>query len=321
MNRRGFDFEKKAPLYRSPKYSGITLTLLSIFVLLCMVIVWEKIPQVEEPISLKGIASLRCKEPLTVASLAFQKETGIIIDIEYMEDTDLQSVLKLEGMEKNNTWDFAVCPEKLLFQDSPLREFWSEQIPIAYFPPVTNGSFSKEIALVGWIAKNTTFSNQSLLFCRFLSAPSRGQFYFAESGFSGVRGDRWSFKPSLNLLATPAYKSLLRSSIDHFQKREGVSIHAQFLPEEELLQVLLLTSKSKGKQYLPDLALAPLSFLSPHLERLPFDPLSEDSQNLSPTTLLSKWSTLPNTAKRFFHCFHESLLSSQETYETSTGIR
>ena len=169
----GFDFKNKHQLYRQPKYTGITLTLLSVFVLVCMVAVWEKMPKQEKPFVLKGLAWSLYKDAMDPAILAFEKETGIIVQLEYQSKPDSLQYLQNEKFDENISFDLAICPEYFLQNVPSLRQNWLERIPLAYHQELKNPQSPVDIPLFGWVAKDTCYSKEALLFCRFLSAPTR----------------------------------------------------------------------------------------------------------------------------------------------------
>ena len=76
--------------------------------------------------------------------------------------------------------------------DSVARQF---DLRIHRFKELKNASETIR-AIIGNDTENRA---QALQFARFLSAPSKGQFYFAKHKFVGVKGDAWTKKPVLYL--------------------------------------------------------------------------------------------------------------------------
>jgi hypothetical protein len=92
----------------------------------------------------------------------------------------------------------------------------------------------------------------ALQFARFLAAPSRGQFHFAQSGFVGVKGDVWSEKPSLYLYCTESIKPLFINQFERFEKDHHILVEPHFLNQEKIALSLNLITQSKAKRSLPD---------------------------------------------------------------------
>ena len=72
--------------FKTPKYTGVFLSLLSMFVLASMFLVWEQIPKENEgsQLQVKVISTLkRCMEGI---SPSFEKEMGISVHLTYSAD-------------------------------------------------------------------------------------------------------------------------------------------------------------------------------------------------------------------------------------------
>ena len=95
----------------------------------------------------------------------------------------------------------------------------------------------------------------ALQFARFLAAPTKGQFYFAEAGFVGVNGDAWTEKPFLYVYCANPVEDFIRDEFDRFEKDALVSIEPHFLDREKIALSLSLIAQSKAKKALPDLVL------------------------------------------------------------------
>lgn len=98
-------------------------------------------------------------------------------------------------------------------------------------------------------------ATKGIMFARYLAAPSKGQFHFANNYVIGVDGDRWAVEPVLNFYSEPSYKRLITTKIEHFSKREGVTINFSFPEPEKLIFAISSISQSKTKHLLPDLLL------------------------------------------------------------------
>ena len=95
----------------------------------------------------------------------------------------------------------------------------------------------------------------ALQFARFLAAPTKGQFYFAQAGFVGVNGDAWAEKPFLYVYCAKPVEGFILDEFDRFESEALVSIERHFLKEEKMALSLSLIAQSKAKKALPDLVL------------------------------------------------------------------
>jgi hypothetical protein len=73
--------------FRTPKYTGITLSLLSMFVLTSMMVVWDKVYHKEEPLRFLNIlCEVSLKQPLIEAAEKFKAEYNIKINLDFLKD-------------------------------------------------------------------------------------------------------------------------------------------------------------------------------------------------------------------------------------------
>ena len=98
-------------------------------------------------------------------------------------------------------------------------------------------------------------ATKSIMFARYLAAPSKGQFHFANNYLIGVDGDRWAVEPVLNFYSEPSFKRSMTTKIEDFSKREGVTINFSFPEPEKLIFAISSISQSKTTHLLPDLLL------------------------------------------------------------------
>ena len=110
MRYTRFEFEKKPPVFRPPKYTGITLSLLSIFVLVSMLAVWEKMARIPELPVLNILAWDKSQGPLDAAKSAYQKEKSCIINIDYLTQAKFLAP-QLLTQEKDRRWDLFLVPQ------------------------------------------------------------------------------------------------------------------------------------------------------------------------------------------------------------------
>ena len=296
MKHGRFDFEKNKPFFQPPKYTGVTLSLLSIFVLVCMLTVWKKISPEINTALLIGHAWEDCKMPLEKSRIAFEQETGIPIDLRFFTQTTSQIFTSVDEPP-----DFIIMPTSAEIFRSDTTNTLAEKVPLAYTPKKLIESTKEPELLLGYTASKSRLSIQSLLFLRYLSAPTRGQFDFASFGWTGVRGDRWSIAPNLLIYFPKILEPSTSQIINEFAKREGVHVDANFFAPHDMIKAIKLTSKSRAKQYLPDLVFLSSNLFSSHLAELPFIELTNVySDSTLGTAFIGKWSTLQETARRFY---------------------
>ena len=72
--------------FRTPKYTGITLSLLSMFVLTSMMVVWDKVYYKEEPLRFLNIlCEVSLQQPLVEAAENFKAEYNIQINLDFLK--------------------------------------------------------------------------------------------------------------------------------------------------------------------------------------------------------------------------------------------
>ena len=111
------------------------------------------------------------------------------------------------------------------------------------------------IPVTSKVISSTKNASKSLMFSRFLAAPSKGQFHFAKNNISGTNGDIWNRQPTLTIYTEPFFKNSIISLTEHFEKREGVTIDLKFPNFEKLIFTISSISQSNAPNLLPDLLL------------------------------------------------------------------
>lgn len=244
------------PLFKTPKYTGVTLSLLSIFVLASMLVVWEKMPKIDPRDGskvLKVWAEDSVKNSLKLAQAAYTEETGQPLLIQFFATPKNSS--DLERLVHSGA-DLVIFTDT---NDSSLKSLWAmteESIPLAYHPVLagTKNDLDKS-PVSAFILKETVEPSKCIRFARFLAAPNRGQYYFAQGNWIGVNGDYWAFNPEFKVLCSQRLQSLISNKLPLFNLREGAVGEAEFKNSQEIESVLQVLSQSEGKQYLPDLVI------------------------------------------------------------------
>ena len=111
------------------------------------------------------------------------------------------------------------------------------------------------ITVTAKVISSSKLASKSLMFARFLAAPTRGQFYLANNHLMGVDGDIWSKKPVITIYSEPDYENLLIDPVQHFEEREGAKINLLFPRIEKLIFTISSITQSNAQNLLPDLLL------------------------------------------------------------------
>lgn len=151
----------------------------------------------------------------------------------------------------------------------------------------------KVIPVYAQVHSRSQKATKGIMFARYLAAPSKGQFHFANNHLIGVDGDRWAVEPVLNFYSEPSFKSSMTTKIEDFSKREGVTINFSFPEPEKLIFAISSISQSTTTHLLPDLLLVSRSTA----DRLPstykaIDQQQAESNNLFLFNSNSKYRTL-----------------------------
>lgn len=268
MRYNRFEFETKPPLFRPPKYTGITLSLLSIFVLVSMLVVWEKMAKVADIAVLEIFAWEKSKVPLEQVRLAYQNVAPCILKTTYSPLAELSALPGLKKQINKTTWDIIFMPETPDLKFLHSHQDYDHRGVVAYYQEspapsdhkVIDGSTTPLICMVNRLSKNHA---EALRFVRFLKAPTKGQPEFAITGWTGVSEDHWDMSPELKIYAVQESKTWLNSYTQNFADKEGIELSVSFLEEKNMLSSLHLLSKANNKNYLPDLLSFPSDLETP----------------------------------------------------------
>ena len=96
-------------------------------------------------------------------------------------------------------------------------------------------------------------SKTAFALARYLSAPSRGQFFLAEAGFQGVDGDQWAMKPNISLMVAARHVQEIEAQAKIFSEQEGIIFDISSKSFEDTNATINLISQSNAREYLPDL--------------------------------------------------------------------
>jgi hypothetical protein len=256
MRHQGFDFEKNTPFFRPPKYTGITLSLLSIFVLVCMLAVWEKMAKSPDLPVIRVLVWEKCKEPFEKIRQAYQKEGACIVQATYRSHSEIMDHLSKGLQKKAVPWNLALClkSEKinLLFSQNN----WQSRGSVAYFSapqPIAKEAKKLQQPLISWTPERVKENGPTLSLLRFLNAPTKGQVEFALEGWTGISADHWIHSPQLKIYAITGTQDLLNPAIENFKTYEGVQVEVSFHKKESMDTSMHILSKANNKDYLPDI--------------------------------------------------------------------
>ena len=76
--------------FRAPKYGGVTLSLLSMFVLGSMMVVWNKLPSDNSSMSLRVLCDEALRKPVEEGVSQFEKEMQISVSLEFVQSQGKQ---------------------------------------------------------------------------------------------------------------------------------------------------------------------------------------------------------------------------------------
>ena len=308
MRHRTFDTGKNTPFFRPPKYTGITLSLLSIFVLVSMLAVWEKMVQTPNLPNLHILACDSTKLPLERIRKVYQQEAHCIVTIQYQNQSEILESIISKNISIDSAWDGLILPASKDFYELLNLDDWSNRGVIAYgkekLEPsevVVEGNQSSQI--IAFVKKSSDKDTLGYSFIRYLQAPTKGQVEFALDGWTGVAQDHWDQTPRLKIYAIRESQPWLNHVAEDFAKREGLELDLSFLEKDDLEASIRLLSRANNKDYLPDLVCLPAKDNPPEwmgdfylkLEQAPHYDLSMCC------VYIRKKSPLFKTCQRFLH--------------------
>lgn len=269
------DFKKA---FKTPRYTGVSLSLLSLFVLASMLVVWEKVSQVNSVSSIDPIvvwAEDSLKPTLQMIKNGYENEIHEEVDLRFFSNNDQTSLNFL--LEK--PIDLIIGSEFNFSEPNLVERSVGEKIPVAFKPVSPGLSQSKTQRLVkASVWKKSSQPEKAIRFARFLASPSRGQFYLAQKNWVGVDGDIWAASPKIKVLCDLKIQSLIRTRLLSFHQREGIYEETEFKDTEQIEHTINIVTMSKAKEYLPDLIVSgKILNLDPVIYQL--SPLSTETFN------------------------------------------
>ena len=92
------DFSK---IFKTPKYTGVTLSLLSMFVLASMLVVWDKLsisPSGKNSHALEIICEIEMQPVMRSIIKSFYKECGIGSNVAFLKKEEITSFLRTSSI-------------------------------------------------------------------------------------------------------------------------------------------------------------------------------------------------------------------------------
>ena len=229
--------------FRTPKYTGITLSLLSMFVLTAMFAVWNKVSNpAETHHTILVLAEKSLQAPLAEISEQFKNELNIRVEYTFC------NLNLLQNLENNQSFDLIIASDnELQIKDSERSNFLNK-IPIA------EKKLSQSVVSCK-INENSKSNSNALLFTRYLASRDKGQIYFNKYNLELKESDPWDLNPSITIYCEKEYQPYVLSSIDEFERRNAVEVNLLFPTQEKLIANLIAISQSNSQNLLPDLLL------------------------------------------------------------------
>ena len=240
--------------FRMPRYTGVTLSLLSMMVLASMLVVWKKIQPEEENADLRLLVIQELRESIAEISNHFRDEYGYEYLITTFENEEqLEEIIhnrddKFDLLIASNEYDFRTITETNgTFSEIPIC-FHSSKLRLDH-----NATTTMYSAVVPpWARDN----KQAFRFARYISAPSKGQYVFAQNQIVGVNGDFWSLEPEITIFTSLENPEEFKKGITTFSEEEGIKSEIQNFSGNKIAAVLKMISQSTATHLLPDLIIA-----------------------------------------------------------------
>ena len=257
------DFNK---VFKTPKYTGVTLSLLSMFVLASMLVVWNKLsesPEVKNQQILQVICEKKLQPIFRNAIQSFYKETGIGCTTAFLTIEEISDFL-LNKKDAQSSIMLIVTGSEPSIVNLQSEKF-IERFVLGNCTNIENSPVNKNPTLpaICLIGKDITKSWNALAIIRFLTAPNRDHIFPDKDSFIPFVGDPWQPTQTINLYANPEIKEKLSHATDAFSNREGIKIESNFKKLSNTNETISIIAKSNATQYLPDIIIGHQYFEDP----------------------------------------------------------
>lgn len=245
------DFKK---VFKTPKYTGVTLALLSMFVLTSMMVVWDRIsdsPNSKNSELLEVFCEKNLQPVFRPAIQSFYQKTGIGCNVSFLTIEEIGNLLSKN--DKGTT--VVIMGEKSYNAQKSYQDSFDEKIVLGHLSTegerFDENNFTEE-SLFYLIGSDLLNPSHAFALKRFIISPDYGHSLLTEKGFVPKLGDKWQRTPTLLVYATENLREKLAHCLKSFSNREGIQVELNIRSEESIEKTVALIAKSNAKQYLPD---------------------------------------------------------------------
>ena len=246
------DFKK---VFKTPKYTGVTLALLSMFVLTSMMVVWDRIsdsPNATNSELLEVFCEKSLQPIFRPAIQSFYKKTGIGCNVSFLTNEEIGNLLS----KKDKGTAVVFLSEKSFNAQKMYQDSFDEKIVLGHLSTeeerFNENNFTGE-SVFYLIGNELLNPSNAFALKRFIISPDYGHSLLKEKGFIPELGDNWQKTPSLLVYATKNLREKLAHCLKSFSNREGIQVELNIRSEESIEKTVALIAKSNAKQYLPDI--------------------------------------------------------------------
>lgn len=247
------DFSK---VFKTPKYTGVTLSLLSMFVLASMLVVWDKLsisPSGKNSNALEIICEIEMKQVMSSIIKSFYKECEIGSNVAFLTEKEISTFLLTESNASTKILLVKATSDEAI-KNSISRNFL-EKLTVGSIdsdPRISSSKDPDPCPILCLVGKNVPMPSHALALARFLSAPDRGQSFLEKDGYNPLSGDPWQRTPAISIYANPKIQNDFTPAIRDFSTREGVQIEINFKMLKSVNETISIIAKSNASQYFPD---------------------------------------------------------------------
>ena len=248
------DFKK---VFKTPKYTGVTLALLSMFVLTSMMVVWDRISDSPNTTNseLLGVVCEKSLQPIFRPAIqSFYQKTGIGCNVSFLTNEEIANLLS----KKDKGTAVVFLAEKSYNAQKMYQDSFDEKIVLGHLTTeeerFNENNFTGE-SVFYLIGNELLNPSNAFALKRFIISPDYGHSLLNEKGFIPKLGDNWQRTPTLLVYATENLREKLAHCLKSFSNQEGIQVERNIKSEESIKQTVALIAKSNAKQYLPDIVL------------------------------------------------------------------
>ncbi|MAH25692.1 MAG: hypothetical protein CMI19_01865 [Opitutae bacterium] len=248
------DFKK---VFKTPKYTGVTLALLSMFVLTSMMVVWDRIsdsPNANNSELLEVFCEKSLQPIFRPAIQSFYQKTGIGCNVSFLTNEEIANLLS----KKDKGTAVVLLAEKGYSAQKIYQDIFDEKIVLGHLSTEEERFNEKNFTgeSVFYLIGNELLNpSNAFALKRFIISPDYGHSLLNEKGFIPKLGDNWQRTPTLLVYATENLREKLAQCLKSFSNREGIQVELNIRSEDSIEKTVALIAKSNAKQYLPDIVL------------------------------------------------------------------